>query len=151
MAQQDWVPYRPNAADLKRIAEDVAEVRDIQQTLLAKHKGVRCPDRVAHQYQIAGSRVTLEVALDLPAQVADMNVDDASLDGVFVAPDRVQDLLPAEHLSGVAGKKGQQVELGVGQLDFLACLVGPPLVDVDHELSERARQVRHWHGQLLRR
>lgn len=69
MAQHDWVPFRPTADDLKAVAQDVAEVRDIQKTLLAKHKDLRCPDRAAHQYQIAGSRVALEVAHDLPAQL----------------------------------------------------------------------------------
>src|ERR1700730_2990948 len=34
---------------------------------------------------------------DLPAQVPDVNVDDASLDGVLISPDRVEDLFAAEH------------------------------------------------------
>src|SRR5712672_1624672 len=62
-----WTPFRPNESDLKSTAEDVSEIPAIQQTTLAKNKELRCPDRVAHQYQIAGSRVMLKVADELPA------------------------------------------------------------------------------------
>ena len=62
-----WIPFRPDADDLKTIAEDVSEVGGIQQTLLDKSSELRCPDRVAHQYQIAGGRVTFRVAAELPA------------------------------------------------------------------------------------
>src|SRR3979411_2626530 len=62
---------------------------------------------------------TRGLALDLPPEVANVDVDDACLDRVFVAPDRVEDLLPAEHLARIAGEEGQQVELGMGELHFL--------------------------------
>src|SRR3977135_2093139 len=64
---------------------------------------------------------------DLPAKVPDVNVDDARLYRVFIAPDRVQDLLPAQDLARVAGEEGEQVELGVGQLDLSGRLVDPAL------------------------
>ncbi|MEO6023826.1 MAG: hypothetical protein ABIP64_12050 [Burkholderiales bacterium] len=61
--------FRPNAADLARIAEEVSEVGDIQQRLVDQHKHLHCPDRVAHQYQIAGGKIGLKVADKLPAQL----------------------------------------------------------------------------------
>jgi hypothetical protein len=63
-----WVPFRPNSEDLKALARDVAEVRDIQQTLLGKHAKLHTPDRVAHQYQLAGGKVHFHVADNLPAR-----------------------------------------------------------------------------------
>jgi hypothetical protein len=52
--------------DLERIGNDVAEISDIQRKLLDNKGDLKFPDRVAHQYQIAGSRVVFEVANDLP-------------------------------------------------------------------------------------
>lgn len=70
MADKDvetWIPFRPDEDDLKRIGDEVAAVSDIQKTLVARHEDLRCPDRVAHQYQIAGSKVVLVVDESLPA------------------------------------------------------------------------------------
>ena len=64
--ESQWCPFRPDAADLERIGEDVAEIPDIQQKLLANNGDLKFPDRVAHQYQIAGSRVVFQVVNDLP-------------------------------------------------------------------------------------
>lgn len=64
-----WIPFRPTPEDLDAIREDVSEVREIQETLLERHEGVRCPDRVAHEYQIAGSPVRLRVADELPREL----------------------------------------------------------------------------------
>jgi hypothetical protein len=61
-----WVPLRPGADDLRAIASDVAEIPEIQRTLLARDRGLTCLDRVAHQYQIAGGKVAFEVAAELP-------------------------------------------------------------------------------------
>ena len=61
-----WVPFRPDAEDLKKLGADVAEIGEIQKKLLASLAGLRCLDRVAHQYQIAGSKVVLNVAASLP-------------------------------------------------------------------------------------
>lgn len=70
MADEDaWTPFRPTADDLKAIAEDVSEIPDIQKTLVEKAEALHFPDRVAHQYQVAASRVTLNVADDLPAEL----------------------------------------------------------------------------------
>lgn len=61
-----WVPFRPTVADKERIGRDVATIPDLQRTFLAKADGLKVADRVAHQYQIAGSRVSLRIAPQLP-------------------------------------------------------------------------------------
>ena len=60
-------PFRPSAADLARIGDDVAPISAIQQKLLANHPRLTMRDRVAHQYQIAGGKVLLRIAQNLPA------------------------------------------------------------------------------------
>jgi hypothetical protein len=62
-----WTPFRPSANDLKTTAQDVSEIPAIQQKTLSKNKELCCPDRVAHQYQIAGGKMLLKVADELPA------------------------------------------------------------------------------------
>jgi hypothetical protein len=64
-----WCPFRPGAEDLARIAGDVSAIPEIQARACASHPALAMPDRVAHQYQIAGSQVVLEVADALPAVV----------------------------------------------------------------------------------
>jgi len=67
---EPFQPFRPTAADLAAIAKDVAPVHDVQQELLEHHPGLHVPDRVAHQYQIAGSKVILRIAGELPAELS---------------------------------------------------------------------------------
>src|SRR5713226_1768334 len=86
-----------------------------------------------HREYVIGPR---RLRFDLAAQVADMHVDDPGLDRILVTPDRVEDLLPAQHLPGIAGQERQQVELGVSQLDLLTTPVDAALVDVDDEVAE---------------
>ncbi len=64
--ENNWCPFRPSADDLKAIGEDVAEIPDIQQRILANNSDIKVLDRVAHQYQIAGSKVVFQVANDPP-------------------------------------------------------------------------------------
>jgi len=65
VTKRQWCPFRPNAADLERIGKDVAKISDIQRKLLANNADLKFLDRVAHQYQIAGSRVVFQIANDL--------------------------------------------------------------------------------------
>src|SRR5437667_11659525 len=65
-----WIPLRPDENDKTTIAEDVSEIPAIQQKTQAQNKQLRCPDRVAHQYQIAGGRVMFKVAGELPVPLA---------------------------------------------------------------------------------
>jgi len=64
-----WKPFRPRLQDLDRIAGEVASIPRIQTQLLTHHPELVSPDRGAHQYQIAGSRVTLEIGPALPAEL----------------------------------------------------------------------------------
>ncbi len=64
-----WVPFRPQEADLERIGDEVGEMGRIQRRVVERHPDVQVPDRVAHQYQIAASKVTLAVADSLPAEL----------------------------------------------------------------------------------
>jgi len=51
VTKRQWCPFRPSAADLER--------------LLANNADLKFLDRVAHQYQIAGSRAAFQIANDL--------------------------------------------------------------------------------------
>jgi hypothetical protein len=59
--------FRPAAADLARIGADVAPISDIQNELVARHPLLKVPDRVAHQYQVAGGKALLRIDEVLPA------------------------------------------------------------------------------------
>lgn len=77
MARNDiknWTPFRPTAADLKTLEKDVAEIEEIQKTLVTHHKDLVSPDRVAHQYQIAGGKVLLKISDQLPAELLDVGL-----------------------------------------------------------------------------
>ena len=57
-----WTPE-----DIDRIAAEVAAIPAIQQTCLANSsKTMKFADRVAHQYQIAGGKVSLRICSELP-------------------------------------------------------------------------------------
>ena len=62
-----WTPFRPTQQDQDRIGGEVAAIPQIQQAFLDKAPELAVRDRVAHQYQIAGSRVSLRIAPQLPA------------------------------------------------------------------------------------
>jgi hypothetical protein len=68
---KSWLPFRPNPEDIKAVAEEVSEISAIQKELLDKDRDLHVLDRVAHQYQIAGSKVFLKLAHHLPAEVQD--------------------------------------------------------------------------------
>jgi hypothetical protein len=70
----DWKPFRPGPGDLERIAGEVAAIPKIQADLVAGHPDLTAPDRGAHQYQVAGSKVTLEIDAALPAELAGVDL-----------------------------------------------------------------------------
>ncbi len=72
--ENNWCPFRPSAADLEAIGKDVAEIPDIQRRILANNSDLKFLDRVAHQYQIAGSRVIFQIAKDLPEPLRDVGL-----------------------------------------------------------------------------
>jgi hypothetical protein len=61
-----WTPFRPSPADVARIEADVGAIPDIQAELVNNAPDLKLRDRVAHQYQIAGGRVALKIAAQLP-------------------------------------------------------------------------------------
>ena len=65
---------RPTQQDLDRIGQDVAAIPDIQQELLDRDADLKMRDRVAHQYQIAGGKVVLTIAPQLPANLLGVGV-----------------------------------------------------------------------------
>jgi hypothetical protein len=69
-AENQWCPFRLSPADLEAIGNDVADIPDIQRKILANNPDLKFPDRVAHQYQIAGGRLFFKlrtIRLDLCA------------------------------------------------------------------------------------
>ncbi len=70
----DWIPFRPSQQDIARLAAEVAAIPELQAALVENHPDVTLRDRVAHQYQIAGGRVTLKVAAQLPEALAGLGL-----------------------------------------------------------------------------
>src|SRR5215217_3600219 len=70
------------------------------------------------------------VALDLLAQVADMDVH-RTLVAELVAPHPAQEGAPREHPAGVRGERHQELELGVGEVHLLAPHGDPAAGEVD--------------------
>lgn len=64
-----WKAFRPTSGDLDRLAQETARIPEIQQRLMHNHPDLHQPDRVAHQYQIAGGKLTLSVESDLPENI----------------------------------------------------------------------------------
>ena len=69
-------PLRPTPQDLGRIAQEVAAITDLQHGLLDRDAALKLPDRVAHQYQIAGGKVILTIAPELPANLTGVGLFD---------------------------------------------------------------------------
>jgi hypothetical protein len=61
-----WTPFRPSQPELDKIKADVSAMPEIQAELVNNAPGLKVRDRVAHQYQIAGGRIALKVAAQLP-------------------------------------------------------------------------------------
>jgi hypothetical protein len=64
-----WTPFRPSPADLERISADVAAISDFQAELVNNAPDLKVRDRVAHQYQVAGGKVALKIAAQLPGNL----------------------------------------------------------------------------------
>ena len=62
-------PLRPTPTDLGRIEQEVAAIPDLQRELVDRDAVLKLRDRVAHQFQIAGGKVVLTIALLLPANL----------------------------------------------------------------------------------
>lgn len=69
-----WCPFRPTSDNLESIAKEVAEIGAIQKKALETNKHLNLPDRVAHQYQIAGGKVTFRAADELPEPLREVGI-----------------------------------------------------------------------------
>ena len=93
---QSLKPFRPDAEDLKTITKDVSEIPEIQNKLLDKHKDLHVPDRVAHEYQIAGSKVIFEVADKLPDELQGVGLFEPGVEHIGIG--RVSTGLGTPHI-----------------------------------------------------
>jgi hypothetical protein len=78
-------PLRPTPQDLGRIAQEVAAITDLQQGLLERDAALKLPDRVAHQYQIAGGKVILTIASELPANLTGVGLFEPATEHIGIA------------------------------------------------------------------
>ena len=62
-------PVRPSQADVARIEGEVSAIPDIQAMLVNNAPDLKVRDRVAHQYQIAGGKIALKIAAQLPGNL----------------------------------------------------------------------------------
>ena len=90
------------------------------------------------------------IDLDLGAQPADVDVDEAAVAEVVVLPDAVEQLLAAEHLAAVEGQLAEQPELGLGQVDLVAGLEHLALLGDQLEVAEHEPLVAHLTGRMRR-
>jgi hypothetical protein len=58
-------------AALERVIDEIPAIQDV---LVANHKQLQARDRAAHQQQIAGGKVTLTIASQLPPELAGLGV-----------------------------------------------------------------------------
>jgi len=66
--------FDPSPEELRILDELAAQVPDIQDMLVERHPAIRQPDRAAHQHQVAGGVVRLEIAAELPAELDGIGV-----------------------------------------------------------------------------
>jgi len=117
----NWSPFRPTQRDLDRIADDVAAIPAIQETLLANHPDLTSRDRVAHQYQIAGGRAVLNVADSLPDHLTGVGLFEPNSTHIGIA--RVSTGLGCPHLETDPDFLGLSVAFQTShgaRVDFLA-------------------------------
>ena len=77
--------------------------------------------------------VSIAPGAELPAQVADVDVDHVGAGVVVVAPDVREQLLAAQHLAGVAHQDLEHGELARGQVDGASVRAGPAGAQVEHD------------------
>ena len=81
----------------------------------------------------------LWIALDLLAQVSDVDVDGARVAIGGVAPEAVEDHRAAEYAARVAGEDREDLELHVGEPHRLAPDLDGALGEVDAQVARRER------------
>ena len=64
-----------NREQERRVLDALADqIPEVQRTLVDRHPKLTVPDRGAHQQQLAGSSVTLEISRQLPAELANLGI-----------------------------------------------------------------------------
>ena len=113
--------FRPGAEELRRVDAEVAEINDLQRRIRERHPDLKCVDRVAHQYQIAGSKVLLRVATQLPDGFARVGLFVAGAEHCGVG--RISTGLGMPHVETMPdfiGLRASFVTTAGRQVDFIA-------------------------------
>ena len=114
-------PLRPTSQDLGRIGQEVAAITDLQHELLDRDAGLKLPDRVAHQYQIAGGKVILTIAPELPANLTGVGLFDPGSEHIGIA--RVSTGLGCPHAETAPDFLGMRLAFQTkagARVDFIA-------------------------------
>jgi hypothetical protein len=91
-----WTPFRPTSQDLDRIDRQVQASTEIQAKLRANCPDLKVRDRVAHQYQIAGSKVLLQIAAQVPDNLAHVGLFEPNAEHIGIG--RISTGLGCPHL-----------------------------------------------------
>lgn len=118
---QPWCPFRPTPDNLESIAHDVAEISAIQKKAVEKNKHLTLPDRVAHQYQIAGGKVAFRAASEMPEPLRQVGIFQPGGNNIGIG--RISTGLGTPHLETNPDFLGLRVSFQTKEgrgLDFLA-------------------------------
>jgi hypothetical protein len=112
---------RPDADDLRQIDTEVADVTEVQRRIRERHPDLKCLDRAAHQYQIAGSKVVLRMASQLPDGFAGVGVFGPGTEHLGVG--RISTSMNTPHVETIPdllGFRASFVTAAGRQVDFIA-------------------------------
>jgi hypothetical protein len=122
--------FRPDADDLCRVASDVTQVSAIQARLRDRHPELKCLDRAAHEYQIAGSKVLFRVANELPDGFSEVGLFIPGAEHIGVG--RISTSLGTPHVETIPDFLGLRLSFLTARgkpVDFLG--VSSPALPVD--------------------
>ena len=68
------MPQNSDQQERRVLDELASQIPDVQRRLVDRHPQLTMPDRGAHQQQLAGSKVTLDVARQLPPELAGLGI-----------------------------------------------------------------------------
>jgi hypothetical protein len=106
---------------LESIAQDVAEIPAIQKKAVEKNKYLTFPDRVAHQYQIAGGKVIFRAAETMPEPLRDVGLFQPGAESIGIG--RISTGLGTPHIETNPDFLGLRVSFQTKEgrrVDFLA-------------------------------
>jgi hypothetical protein len=129
-----WKPFRPTETDLQSIANDVADIPVIQRKLVDEHKNLHLPDRVAHEFQIAGGKIKLTIANDIPEQLKGIGLFEPGAQ--FIGIGRISTGLGTPHLETNPDFLGAMAAFQIRRgerVDFLA--INDPSSPADDHLD----------------